>query len=162
MRDAFGGEFMLRIFLIFILIYILFTAVVLNYAKAFKVKDLVISYLEENEITDLEHMPAEMSQAMRDYFESQLVGNYQYTHALDSISCDSEENEYCYEPGIKIKQIKRPLDANKLGVYYKVSAYFGYDIGFLKLLRAGNGSVDTSGGLGFWEVSGETRPIVKD
>ena len=36
MRDAFGGEFMLRIFLIFILIYILFTAVVLNYAKAFK------------------------------------------------------------------------------------------------------------------------------
>ena len=113
-----GVRHILQDKIVFIVIYVAFAAISLNYAKAFRIKNKVISYIEEN--------------------------------------------EYCYEPGIKIKQIKRPLDANKLGVYYKVSAYFGYDIGFLKLLRAGNGSVDTSGGLGFWEVSGETRPIVKD
>ena len=36
MRDAFGGAFSIQIFLIFILIYVSFIAVSLNYAKAFK------------------------------------------------------------------------------------------------------------------------------
>lgn len=163
MRDAFGGEFMIRIFLIFILIYILLTAVAINYAKAFKAKDLVISYLEENEIIDLDSITAADFEAMSNYFEIELVGGYKYTYEID-INADScnQANVHCYHPGIKIEQIEKPADANKLGVYYKVSTYFGYNIGFLKLLRAGNGSIDTSGGLGFWEVSGETRPIVKD
>ena len=50
MRDAFGGTFMIQVFLVFILIYISFTALALNYAKAFKVKNKVIDYLENTEI----------------------------------------------------------------------------------------------------------------
>ena len=38
MRDAFGGAFMIKLFLVFILIYVCFIALALNYAKAFKVK----------------------------------------------------------------------------------------------------------------------------
>ena len=38
MRDAFGGAFMIKIFIIFIFVYICLTAMALNYAKAFKVK----------------------------------------------------------------------------------------------------------------------------
>lgn len=56
MRDAFGGEFMMRLLLIFIVIYVGFTAVSLNYAKAFRVKNKVISYIEEKDIQNLENI----------------------------------------------------------------------------------------------------------
>ena len=47
MRDAFGGSFMIMIFLVFIMVYISFTAVALSYAKAFKVKNAVIDFTEK-------------------------------------------------------------------------------------------------------------------
>ena len=43
MRDAFGGAFMIKIFLIFIIVYVCFTALARNYAKAFKVKNKISS-----------------------------------------------------------------------------------------------------------------------
>ena len=49
MRDAFGGAFMIKLFLVFIIIYVSFTALALNYAKAFKVKNKIIEYIETNE-----------------------------------------------------------------------------------------------------------------
>ena len=42
MRDAFGGAFMIKLFLVFLAIYIGFTAVAVNYAKAFKVKKFLL------------------------------------------------------------------------------------------------------------------------
>ena len=59
MRDAFGGEFMIRLFLVFIFIYIMFSAVSLNYAKAFRLKNSVIDYLEKNEILDIKNIDCE-------------------------------------------------------------------------------------------------------
>ena len=50
MRDAFGGLFMIRLMLVFIVIYVAFAAISLNYAKAFRIKNKVISYIEENDI----------------------------------------------------------------------------------------------------------------
>ena len=44
MRDAFGGAFMIKIFIVFIFVYICLTAMALNYAKAFKVKNEIITY----------------------------------------------------------------------------------------------------------------------
>lgn len=63
MRDAFGGEFMIRFLLVFIFIYVAFTAVSLNYAKAFRVKNAVIDFVEQNEIKDLD-----------EYFSSGMTG----------------------------------------------------------------------------------------
>ena len=56
MRDAFGGAFMIKIFLIFIIVYVCFTALALNYAKAFKVKNAIIDYLEDKEIGSIKNM----------------------------------------------------------------------------------------------------------
>ena len=66
MRDAFGGSFMIMLFLVFIMIYISFTAVTLSYAKAFKVKNKVIDYLESKEITDLTRMTVDEQQEIED------------------------------------------------------------------------------------------------
>ena len=60
MRDAFGGAFMIKIFLIFIIVYVCFTALALNYAKAFKVKNAIIDYLEDKEIGSIKNMSADL------------------------------------------------------------------------------------------------------
>lgn len=161
MRDAFGGAFMIRLFLIFILIYILLTSVALNYAKAFKVKDLVIKYLEDNEVTDFKKMIAEDREKLENYFETELVGNMGYFHRFDSEDCNEAEDIYCIS-GVKIQQFEKPTMANKLGVYYRVTTYFQFDIGFLRLLKAAdNSNPDWSSDIGRFTISGETRPIVR-
>ncbi len=53
MKDAFGGAFMIEVMLIFLGIYISFIAVAVSYAKAFRVKNQIINYIEQYEgLTD--------------------------------------------------------------------------------------------------------------
>ena len=47
MRDAFGGTFMIKLGLIFLVVYVSFMAVAINYAKAFRVKNQVINIIEQ-------------------------------------------------------------------------------------------------------------------
>lgn len=153
MRDAFGGSFMLKLFLVFIFIYIGFTAIALNYAKAFKVKDKVISYIETNEITDFINMPSSVRDAMEEYFETEILGkdNYRAT-----ISCTGDDVVYCQD-GIKIT--KEGEAQNTEGVYYKVTTTVGWSIPFInKLLQISGATGDVTTGL--WNISGETRLIV--
>ena len=49
MREAFGGAFMVKLTLVFIIIYVSFMAVAINYAKAFRVKNRIINILEQNQ-----------------------------------------------------------------------------------------------------------------
>lgn len=49
MRESFGGAFMIKLILVFIVIYVSFMAVAVNYAKAFRVKNGVINILEQNQ-----------------------------------------------------------------------------------------------------------------
>ena len=51
MRESFGGAFMLKLAIIFIVIYISFMAVTINYAKAFRVKNQVINIVEQYQFT---------------------------------------------------------------------------------------------------------------
>lgn len=48
-RDAFGGSFMIKIILVFIVIFVSFMAAAVTYAKAFRVKNGVINILEQNQ-----------------------------------------------------------------------------------------------------------------
>lgn len=47
MRDAIGGTFMLRILIIFIVLYIVFMCFAVSYAKTFRLKNKVIDILEQ-------------------------------------------------------------------------------------------------------------------
>ena len=47
MRDAFGGTFMLKLFMVFFIIYVSFIGVALNFAKIYRVKNNVINILEQ-------------------------------------------------------------------------------------------------------------------
>jgi len=155
MRDAFGGAFMLKLFLVFIFIYIGFTAVALNYAKAFKVKDKVIDYIENNEIADFKSMPASIKNSMDEYFETQILGTMNYRA---KISCTGDNIVYC-ENGIKISEEGKTQ--NKKGVYYKVTTTVGWSIPFINKLLEINGKTGDVA-IGIWNISGETRLIVRE
>ena len=49
MRDAFGGAFSIKLMLIFLMLYVAFICVALNYARAFRVKNRIINIIEQNE-----------------------------------------------------------------------------------------------------------------
>ena len=161
MRDAFGGAFMIKLFIVFIIIYVGFTAVALNYAKAFKAKNLVVAYLEEHEISDLTSLPAQTDSDMFDYFQKEIVGNLGYVYPQKKCDNINRENIRCYEDiGILIEQIEPNNDQkNKLGVYYKVTTYFGFQLPFFDRLLAINGESTNDKIPGTWTIVGETRPI---
>ena len=166
MRDAFGGAFMIKLFLVFIFIYIGFTAVALNYAKAFKVKNKVIDYLENSEIVDFNSMNAVTEAAMDQYFDEEIVGKMNYNFSGNVICAEVQPNDYkgrkvvyCHDSGIIITESGRA--ENTEGVYYTVSTYTGWNISFLnKLLEFSGRDKQQKGVTGLWEISGETRLIV--
>lgn len=168
MRDAFGGAFMIKVFLVFIFIYICFTAMALNYAKAFKVKNKVIDYLESNEIVNLNSLTASQMEAMNEYFEDEVLGNMNYnlsgqdickSSGIKEIDYTGKRIAYCHDSGIIIEQSKKA--ENTEGVYYTVSTYIGWSMPFLNKLLALNGNNSKQDvPTGLWKISGETRLIV--
>ena len=166
MRDAFGGAFMIKLFLVFIAIYIGFTAVALNYAKAFKVKNKVIEYLESSEISSLNSITSTQLEDLESFFESEVLGNMKYNQNHLSVCNKANEFDYagqkkvhCDDIGIKIEEVSQAK--NTEGVYYRVSTYVGWSIPFLNNLLALNGNnASRPVPIGVWEISGETRLIV--
>ena len=167
MRDAFGGAFMIKLFLVFIFIYICFTALALNYAKAFKVKNMIIDYIENNEITDICKMNAKELMTMETFFETELIGKKGYS-IKEHQPCQNEgyihDEEgrctgYCHPSGIKIQ--KKGDAQNTEGIYYTVSTYMGWSVPFLSKLSALNGNNQEQETVsGTWEISGETRVVI--
>ncbi len=155
MRDAFGGAFMIKLLIVFIIIYIGFIAIAVNYAKAFKVKNKVIEYIEENEITNITTMTAQAYEEMNRYFQEELVEGMNYKYG---IKCPNKETyDYC-DNGILIQE-HSTTGTNKKGKYYTVTTTFGWEIPFLNVLLRFNGqNGETVSGV--WKISGETRTIV--
>lgn len=157
MRDAFGGAFMIKLFIVFIIIYVGFTAVALNYAKAFKAKNIVVEYLENNEISSID-MTATAETEMLNYFDKEIVGKLGYVFPNRLKNCNTKTTK-CYEDiGIKIEQ-RSSSSKNKLGVYYRVTTYFGFQLPFFDRLFAISDSTGGNDLAGVWTIVGETRPI---
>ena len=160
MRDAFGGAFMIKLLVVFIVIYVGFTAIALNYAKAFKVKNKVIQYLEDNEIADTTALD---TIKFNRYIEETIVEEMDYK--VTRSGCSAKEipsyckNFYC-ENGIEINQCQvDATDSNKEGTYYTVTTAFGWEIPFLNVLLRLNDE-DDEATSGLWTITGETRTIV--
>lgn len=168
MRDAFGGAFMINVFLVFILIYISFTAMALNYAKAFKVKNSIVEYLESNEVINLNTLSASQMEAMERFIDDEILGNMNYnlsgqaicaTEGIEEYDYTGKRVAYCHDSGIVIEQTGSAT--NTEGVYYTVSTYVGWSIPFLnKLLSLNGNNQQQEVVFGRWKISGETRLIV--
>ena len=96
---------------------------------------------------------------MRNYYEKEIVGNLNYVYP---IKCkETSAREKCYSDiGIYIEQIE-PTEAyrNKLGTYYRVTTYFGFQLPFFDRILALSGRDNGENVIGRWRIVGETRPI---
>lgn len=154
MRDAFGGAFMIKLFLVFIIIYVSFTALALNYAKAFKVKNKIIEYIETNETVDFSNMTAVELMDMQSFFDNEIHGNMNY---FATLNCSGSEI-YC-QNGIKIEE--KGSATNTTGKYYRVTTAFGWNINFFNVISALDNKQNQAP-IGLWQISGETRLIVHE
>ena len=156
MRDAFGGVFMVQLLLVFIIIYVGFISISLNYSRAFRIKNYVIDYIEEAELKDIKN----------DDFEEKVSSqtkSYGYVNESLCDEYDIDGSSTCIN-GI---YIKRSQEKNLYGVnhyYYTVYVPVVYNMGFLgSLLSLTNGSVkDPEIPRGIWYIGGETRVIVRN
>jgi len=179
MRDAFGGVFTMNLLLVFIFIYVAVTAVSLNYAKAFKVKNAIIDFIEQKEISDLD-----------DYFGSggPLKDKSKLDEILDKLSYNktcsttneittSEGTGYCYRGVVilktseeKIKGTTYEVDAShgtfttevySQIIHYRVITYADWELGAFSKLLALTGNNGDAGLAGTWAINGDAKVIAK-
>ena len=185
MRDAFGGSFMLKLFIVFIFIYVFFIAIALNYAKAFKVKNKIIEYIETHEIVDITSMNNVAYTELEDFVNREIYGklNYYYNAAntdfcrrnddaicfsgitivgsSDEDIADSKFNDNRLYLGKKKSTVIYDSDVDVYAKYYTVYVAVPWEIGFLnKILELNNQNGEV--GSGSWTISGETRLIASE
>lgn len=162
MRDAFGGVFMTNLFLVFIVIYVAFTAVSLNYAKAFRIKNQIIDYIEENEITELTSAKIETSKLKK------ILSDANYNQTCNDegpiVSSDGKTIGYCYSGIVILKESEETISGTKSKIIkYNVSTYADWDLGTLnKILALGNRSENSEEYVtGTWAITGEATVVAK-
>lgn len=112
MRDAFGGTFLIKIIIVFIVIFVSFMAAAVQYAKAFRLKNGIINLMEINSFN------GETGDPVIGDIQSYLKeGNY--TGKANSctgtkVVIENTSNSYCYE---EIEVIP------KISSYYQVTTY---------------------------------------
>lgn len=118
MRDAFGAVYYMKFFIVFICIFIAILAIALNYAKAFRVKNMIINYIESNdgwsrtlEDEDIEDYVKEVNYYVNNV---NLVSNYAFSVTNGGFDSGCRARGYC---------IYRQIDNDGRGVYYKVVTY---------------------------------------
>ena len=159
MRDSFGGVFMFRLMIVFIFIFVSFTAVSLNYAKSFRVKNKVIDFIEQNEMISFDE----------NLFEEKLepiLKSSSYNQACPEgegvvKSPEGEEIGYCYK-GIKISKEEGDIDGtNSKRISYTVTTYASWNLGTLNKILILGGKQENSEAYinGQWEIHGTATVI---
>lgn len=161
MRDSFGGVFMIRLILVFIFIFVSFTAVSLNYAKSFRVKNRVIDFIEQNEMISFDET----------LFEEKLepiLKSSSYNQACPNgegliKNPEGKDEGYCYK-GITIT--KTPQEEEIEGttskrIFYQVTTYANWNLGILnKILVLGGKKEDSESYVnGQWAINGTATVI---
>ena len=165
MRDSFGGIFTINLLLVFIFIYVAFTAVSLTYAKAFRLKNKIIDFIEENEIISLEdkYLSSKLEQL------DSIIDNTNYNVTCDEInSQDGEENDYngvvsyCYK-GIKISLIENEKieGTQSSKIKYQITTGATWNLGALNKILVLGGKKENSEEriTNTWLITGEAVVI---
>lgn len=121
MKEAFGGTFMLKLFMVFFIIYVTFIFIALNFAKHYRIKNYVINYLEQNQY--------KFGQNLENSELSSYLDNVPYTFnneiAEDKCKQTAGSNEYDTFKGVCIIQYGQKVNGVREEPYYKVIVYFG-------------------------------------
>ena len=165
MRDAFGGVFMIRLMLVFVFIFIAFTAISLNYAKAFRIKNSLTDFIEQQEIFDLDTFFGSANATGIAKLD-QILDAAKYNKECQNVGANGriprEEGDgkaYCYR-GVVIEQ-EAIIDQT---IVYKVYTYADWNLGAINMILALGGQSRNSEHVinGSWEIVGEARVVKRD
>ena len=174
MRDAFGGVFTMNLLLVFIFIYVAVTAVSLNYAKAFKVKNAVIDFVEENAINDLDEYFGFLGTKDIDALDKEL-GRLSYHKTCEEIGYEDSRlvqniynlvrpDEYCYKGvviSIKPDKTNEIEGTNSEIIYYEIKTYANWNLGAFNKLLTLIGQSSENPLTGTWTITGEAKVVKK-
>jgi len=127
MRDAFGGTFMIKLALIFIIIYVSFMAVAINYSKAFRVKNQVINIIEQNQYSGIND--SDTINKIDSYLRT--VG-YNYNSTTLQNHCKSSNNNNA-NIAFTARGACIVPKGNNNNRYYKVTTYIYIELPFFNL-----------------------------
>lgn len=129
MRDAFGGAFSIKLMLIFLILYVSFICVALNYARAFRVKNRIINIIEQYEGYNKDNS------TYVDEMINEYLNNAGYSIKYDdtrkangeSVSgCEADFNGFIGKGrGYCINQI---IDTSTKSTYYQVETYMKFTL----------------------------------
>ena len=128
MRDAFGGAFMLKLFLFFIIIYICIMAGAISYTKAFRVKNGIINIIEQNSFGGSSDTIT--TEKISDYLQGV---NYNYEEEQLRVYCtDMQDNDvpYIFVNGACIVPHYSDVDNGQGDVYYEVATFVHIELPF--------------------------------
>ncbi len=128
MQEAFGGTFMLKLFMVFFIIYVFFIGIALNFAKIYRVKNNVINILEQYQYDPRSSTHNEVIKKVENYLASVP---YEYEFIENDRNCENGDS-----------------DLKKIGVcviqkgetgkyYYSVSTFYRIDFPFFRNIGLG-------------------------
>ena len=162
MRDAFGGVFTMNLLLVFIFIFVAFGAVSLNYAKAFRVKNSVIDFIEENEIIDLQDISNKVDKLDLILKNSEYYKTCNGSEEQQKKSESGQIIEYCYGGvAISIKSTEPIEGTDKSIIKYNITTLADWNLGALNKILALAGQSESSNGTlsGTWTIRGEAKVV---
>ena len=127
MIESFGGAFMIKLVLIFIVLYVSFMAVAVNYAKAFRVKNNVINILEQNQFV----IGTDNIDIIDDYLKNvpyNLNGNSSISSDCDVSFGSNGSNKVLTQNGVCITKFGSDTD-----FYYRVTSYISIEFPFFDI-----------------------------
>lgn len=145
MRDAFGGIVNIAMIVIFLVVVSGYLAFNVNYTKAFRVKNKIISAYEQYE-GNCTKTSSQCRKQIQDYMKQ--VGYT--TQKLKDSSYTGCDNGYCYQE-IVVQDANKYEKRNKK-VYYKIKTQINIDIPIINKILPG---------LRIFEVTGDTKVIEK-
>ena len=131
MRESFGGAFMIKLVLVFIVIYVSFMAVAINYAKAFRVKNRLIDYVEQYQYKSGDNRTIGK---IEDYLNSIAYhipdenGSLRRACETDAKGISNNENPYFIANGACISP---RCDGDVC--YYRITTYISIDFPLFKI-----------------------------
>lgn len=140
MREAIGGALLIKLVMVFIVIYVCFLAIAINYSITFRVKNQIINLIEAYEGYEFAEDKIDSYIATVGYYKAN-VGNLSI-----GASCNGGvlKDGYCIKP----IEFKKNIDGKDVvvGKYYKVTTYVSFDFPII-------------GQITNFPVSGETKII---
>ncbi|MDO5393509.1 MAG: hypothetical protein Q4F33_02810 [Mycoplasmatota bacterium] len=148
MRDAFGGVANLVIIVVFLVLVSGYLAFNVNYTKAFRVKNKIISTFEQYEGQCAIDANNQCHIQILEYMKQLGYDAPNFDLTGDGYTCG---NGYCFKKIDIAKPATSSTDDTKDRAYFKVVTQINIDIPIINKILPG---------LKIFQVSGDTKPIV--